>query len=106
NQVYGHADAPFEGPNPVSASISAPGTITLTMENNAGVPEEITSFEVADLEGHFIPAKAKPQGDKIILTYDKNVTPTLLRYGWQPYSEGNLTNANGLPASTFKIEVR
>ena len=106
NQVYGHADAPFEGPKPVSASISAPGTITLTMENNAGVPEEITSFEVADMEGHFIPAKAKPQGDKIILTYDKNVTPTLLRYGWQPYSEGNLTNANGLPASTFKIEVR
>lgn len=31
--------------------------------------------------------------------------PTHIYYGWKPYTDANLVNADGLPASTFKIEV-
>jgi len=27
-----------------------------------------------------------------------------VRYGWQPYSQGNLVNEDGVPVSTFLIE--
>lgn len=32
--------------------------------------------------------------------------PEYLYYGWKPYSDGNLINREGLPASTFKIKVK
>lgn len=31
--------------------------------------------------------------------------PEFVYYGWQPYSNGNLVNSEGLPASTFKIQL-
>src|SRR5690606_12938835 len=31
--------------------------------------------------------------------------PAYVYYGFAPFSEGNLVNAEGLPASTFKIKV-
>jgi sialate O-acetylesterase len=32
--------------------------------------------------------------------------PTVVYYGWTPYSTGNLINKAGLPASTFKKQIR
>lgn len=32
--------------------------------------------------------------------------PEFVYYGWQSFSDGNLINSEGLPASTFKIEVK
>lgn len=32
--------------------------------------------------------------------------PQFIYYGWKPYSDGNLINVEGLPASTFKIKVK
>lgn len=32
--------------------------------------------------------------------------PAFVYYGWRPFSNGNLVNAKGLPASTFKINVQ
>ncbi len=32
--------------------------------------------------------------------------PCKVRYGWQPYSIGNLVNGEGLPASTFQGEEK
>jgi sialate O-acetylesterase len=37
-----------------------------------------------------IPVESKPQG---------------VWYGWKPYSEGNLVNSAGLPASTFTLKI-
>ncbi len=106
NRVYGHDGLVCEGPKPVSATLAEPGKIVLSMENGAGMPAEISTFEVADYEGHYIPAQARAEGENIVVSFDKTIAPTLLRYGWQPYTDGNLTNAQGLPASTFKVEVK
>jgi sialate O-acetylesterase len=38
----------------------------------------------------------------VLLLKDK---PEFIYYGWKPYSDANLVNNEGLPASTFKIKV-
>lgn len=35
-----------------------------------------------------------------------SVVPQYVYYGWKPFSDGNLINSEGLPASTFKIKVQ
>ena len=47
--------------------------------------------------------KATIQKNKIIIAAKEK--PVFIYYGWQPFSTGNLVNSEGLPASTFKIEV-
>jgi len=41
----------------------------------------------------------------ILLSSTKVKNPVSARYGWKPFSEGNLTNSAGLPASTFLISM-
>ena len=67
--------------------------------------EEINGFEVAGEDGVFHAAKAQVIKETIELKSkeaDGNIR--YVRYGWQAYSEGNLVNGFGLPASTFSTE--
>lgn len=41
---------------------------------------------------------------KIVITIKEK--PEFIYYGWQPFSMGNLLNADKLPASTFKLNVK
>lgn len=43
--------------------------------------------------------------NKVILHVAGTRKPGNVFYGWEPYSLGNLFNAEGLPASTFKLKV-
>jgi sialate O-acetylesterase len=40
------------------------------------------------------------------ITISTNIKPDYVYYGWKPFSDGNLVNSEGLPASTFKIKVQ
>lgn len=63
----------------------------------------VREFEIAGPEGIFEPASAKVEGNEIVIqSENKNIQK--VRYGWNPFSRGNLVNEAGLPASTFKIE--
>lgn len=64
----------------------------------------LKSFEVAEFPGLFFPATAEIKGNVVKVTSDKVNTPRYVRYGWSSYSEGNLVNMEGLPASTFTTE--
>ncbi len=97
-----------QGPSIVSAE--AKGTkAVLTFDYGDGMQssdgDAIASFEVADAAGVFYPATAKVEGGKVVVSSDHVKKPCEVRYGWQPYSKGNLVNSSGLPASTFKIDV-
>lgn len=50
------------------------------------------------------PAEARIEKKQVILP--SSIRPEFVYYGWQPYSEGNLTDEDGMPASTFKISVK
>ncbi len=64
------------------------------------------SFEVAEFDGAFVPAVAEIVGNKIVLGGYVKLTPRFVRYGWQPYSGGNVQNSDKMPLSTFKIETK
>jgi len=62
-------------------------------------------FEIAGEDGVFFVAEALLEKASILLSSTKVKNPVSARYGWKPFSEGNLTNSAGLPASTFLISM-
>lgn len=49
-------------------------------------------------------AKAFMDRDRVVIPSPKK--PRFLYYGWQPWTDANLINREGLPASTFKVGVK
>ena len=64
----------------------------------------LRSFEVAEFSGLFFPATAVIEGNVIKVKSTRVKTPKYVRYGWSSYSDGNLINSEGLPASTFSTQ--
>jgi sialate O-acetylesterase len=62
---------------------------------------ELTGFEVAGADGHFVPASAKIDGNAVVATSDAVAEPAYVRYGWANSPQCNLFNGEGLPASPF-----
>jgi len=69
------------------------------MKSSDGKP--LAGFEVAGKDDLFYPAEAVVDGERVKVSSSKVKTPSKVRYGWQPYSIGNLVNSEDLPASTF-----
>lgn len=63
-------------------------------------------FEIAEEDGLFQPATATIEGNTVRLTSPTIKHPRYVRYAWQPFTRANLINADHLPASTFRGEVR
>lgn len=61
----------------------------------------LRSFEIAEYPGLFFPADTEIVGDRVKVSSPKVKNPKYVRYGWSSYSDGNLVNEAGLPASTF-----
>jgi sialate O-acetylesterase len=61
-------------------------------------------FEVAGLDGKFVPASAAIQGNKVILSGVKN--PMTVRFGWNEAAQPNLFNTAGLPAMPFRTNLK
>ncbi|WP_121356238.1 sialate O-acetylesterase [Flavisolibacter nicotianae] len=68
--------------------------------------EELSEFAIAGADKKFVWAKAKIEGDKIIVWNDEVQNPVHVRYAWadNPVNP-NLYNKEGLPASPFGATV-
>jgi sialate O-acetylesterase len=65
--------------------------------------DELKHFAIAGADKGFMWAKAKIEGDKVIVWNDNIANPVAVRYGWADNPEGaNLYNKEGLPASPFR----
>jgi sialate O-acetylesterase len=64
----------------------------------------LKDFVIAGADKTFVPAKAEIRGEKIVVSSDQVANPVAVRYEWGTY-EGNLFNAEGLPASPFRTDV-
>ena len=67
--------------------------------------EEINEFAIAGADKKFVWAKAKIEGEKIIVWNDDIQNPIFVRYAWadNPVNP-NLYNKEGLPASPFRTD--
>lgn len=95
---------------PVYRSMQIDGNrIILTFDNiGSGLVAkggELKQFAIAGDDKQFIWAKAKIEGDKIIVWSDKIKQPVAVRYAWAENPAGaNLYNKEGLPASPFRTD--
>jgi sialate O-acetylesterase len=106
-QVYGEK-IEFSGPQPVEA-IARAMAVEIIFSHAAGLKTSDTlpanSFELAGENGIFHPVTAMIDGETVLLSATAGSLPRHVRYGWQPFSAGNLVNGDGLPVSTFEISV-
>ena len=67
--------------------------------------EELGEFAIAGIDKKFVWAKAKIEGDKVIVWNDSVSDPMYVRYAWadNPVNP-NLYNKEGLPASPFRTD--
>lgn len=106
--AYGDKKVVYSGPTLKSYEIKN-GQFILTFENvGSGLMsrnnEELKHFAVADASGDFKWAKAKIEGNKVIVWSDEVKDPKRLRYGWSHNpAKANLYNKEGLPASAFQV---
>lgn len=63
---------------------------------------KLACFEVTDSSGKWQPAKAKIDGEKVVVTSNEVASPIAVRYAYAVNPENcNLYNRDGLPASPF-----
>ena len=106
---YGFAQSPLSPE--VTAAHRAGSSVWLTL----AAPMRLTTsdklpmrtFEMAGVDERFYPAVAEvTAGGQIVLSSSAVPTPRYVRYGWQPFSEGNVVSSEGLPLSTFRLVVK
>ncbi|WP_179021884.1 sialate O-acetylesterase [Winogradskyella forsetii] len=86
--------------NKVIISFSNTGSGLIT---NDGAP--LSEFAIAGNDKKFVWAKAKIEGDKVVVWSDEVPNPKYVRYAWADNPDNpNLYNKEGLPASPFRIE--
>jgi sialate O-acetylesterase len=108
--VYKEKDSVYLSPLYHSTSIDG-NKITITFANagsglitNDG--EEPGEFAIAGGDKKFVWAKARIEGDKVVVWNDEITTPMYVRYAWadDPVNP-NLYNKEGLPASPLQTEA-
>jgi len=65
----------------------------------------IRGFEIAAADGKFHWAQARREGQEIVVFNDSVSQPVAVRYDWMNTPEGNLFNAEGLPATPFRTDA-
>ena len=111
NRVYGMKNIVPQGPTIIKAEKIAPGTVVLTFDYSSGLTtsdgKAARTFELAHYKDFYRAADSVEilDGNKVKITSKTIEDPHFIRYGWQPVTNANLINGEGLPASTFKIEV-
>lgn len=108
NKTYGKDMLPS---GPLFKSAERKGnTVYLTFDYGEGMHpakgEEISTIEIAETEGLYVPAKVKVIDGKIEVSAPGIKSPRYVRYGWQPFTRANLVNKDELPASTFKAYIQ
>ena len=110
NQTYGMNHVAQHGPTPVSAKRVGKNLViefSDAKELKTSDDKPLRGLEVGGVIGttEAVPSeKIKFKGNSIVIEgYSSAIR---VRYAWKPYTDANLVNEAGLPASTFEITVK
>lgn len=108
NETYGFSNVVPSGPLYSDVEFKK-GAAYVSFDYDEGLRpakegEELLTFEIAGEDRRFYPAKAVVEGNRVKVWSKEVKNPTIVRYGWQPYTKANLVNGAGLPASTFRSD--
>ena len=110
NKTYGYDKVVPSGPLYKSVSF-VKGKAYVEFEYSKGLKpsvegEKLRTFEIAGDDEIFYPAEAVVEGNQVKVWAKEVKEPKIVRYGWQPFTRANLVNEEGLPASTFRSDVK
>ncbi len=107
-QVYGR-DLESGGPLPKLARVRENEVVVTFTHATGGLRardgQALRGFEIVAADNNIIPAHAMIDGATVLLSYQAGLAPRRIRYGWQPFPDGNLENSDALPATTFMLDV-
>ncbi len=109
NKTYECGNVVFSGPAICRAENNGDEIVLFfdyasLLRSSDGTP--LRTFEIADEGGLYHTAdKVTVEKGTIRLSAKGVNKPMRARYGWQPFTDANLVNEEGLPASTFEISV-
>ncbi len=84
--------------------------ITLTFKNSAdglkirSGETELDCFTICGKDNKFVPATAKIDGHRILVSSSEIDAPVAVRFAWEDSAQPNLVNDQGLPASPFRTD--
>jgi sialate O-acetylesterase len=94
--------------NPLYKSMKVEkSTIRIIFENATTLVAKngsVTEFQLAGEDKKFYPAKAKIEGNTIVVSAKEVKKPVAVRYAWGNGSIGNLFSKEGLPVSSFRTD--
>jgi sialate O-acetylesterase len=67
-------------------------------------PTELTGFAIAGADQNWVWAKARIEGNNVMVSSDQIASPVAVRYGWASDPSCDLYNKEGLPASPFRTD--
>jgi len=107
--AYGEKDIVYSGPVYHSSTIDGNKVIVSFTNTGSGLitndGEELSQFAIAGADKKFVWAKAKIEGDKVVVWNDNIPDPLFVRYAWADNPDNpNLYNKEGLPASPFRTD--
>ncbi len=105
-KVYGK-DIPYSGPLPDGHVIKGDEIILSFRHANGGLVAkggDLKGFAIAGEDKKWVWAKARIEGDKVIVSSPEVKSPKAARYAWAPNPDCNLYNAADLPASQFRTD--
>ena len=108
--AYGEKDIVSSGPVYQSSTIEGNKVIISFTNTGSGLitndGEELSQFAIAGADKKFVWAKAKIEGDKVVVWNDNIPDPLFVRYAWADNPDNpNLYNKEGLPASPFRTDA-
>ena len=99
----------YSGPIFKSASLDGSNIIISFNHTGGGLissdGDELKEFAIAGADKKFVWARARMEGNKVIVWSDEISDPKFIRYAWadNPVNP-NLYNIEGLPASPFRTD--
>ena len=105
---YDRKELVASGPMYASHEVEG-GTVRLRFKDVGGGlvsrdKKPLTHFTVAGADKNFVPAKAVIDGGSIVVGSDEVKEPVAVRFAWGSGDMPNLSNRDGLPASSFRTD--
>jgi sialate O-acetylesterase len=89
---------------------AADGVVRMSFDHVGGglkaSGETLKGFQIAGADGKFVPADAKIDGAQVVVSSKEVADPVAVRYNWAAFPDGNLQNAEGLPAVPFRTDKK
>ncbi|MFG0287591.1 MAG: sialate O-acetylesterase [Rhodopirellula sp. JB044] len=105
---YGMSDIVDSGPLYKSHSIDGRSVRVEFTGTGSGLTtrdgKELTHFTIAGEDQNFVEANAGIDGDTVVVSSEKVSDPVSVRYAWGSGDMPNLSNKEGLPASSFRTD--